>query len=76
MKCAFNPCPEVDHLPVRLTDDASGIDLRCCNLAHCVGALMQHYGLQAEKMVDQASLLLKNPDLRKSGLKYLVERFL
>jgi hypothetical protein len=71
MKCAFNPCGEVNHLPIKLTTATS--ESHFCGLTHLIGYLVQH---MSESGLAQAVAVIKTPAGRKALAGYLVERFL
>lgn len=78
MKCAFHPCGEVDHLPVKLTHQLLRGEREdyFCGHAHLLAYLLQMAGESAQLAVTQALLAAQTPEGRKALVAYLVDKVL
>jgi hypothetical protein len=74
MKCAFNPCGEVNHLPIKLSH--SGREDHFCGYAHVLGFLVMHLEANARGAISQALMAAQSPVGRKALISYLVEKCL
>jgi hypothetical protein len=74
MKCAFNPCGEVNHLPIKLTLPQG--EQHFCGYPHLFCVLVHNLDAGARAAISQALNAVQSPTGRKALISYLVEKCL
>jgi hypothetical protein len=76
MKCAVEPCPVVDHLPLTLRQNGSGQEWSFCGWPHLVAWLIDQVQQRAQLGYAQLLAAFASPEGKKKLVQFLTEKFL